>query len=74
MCLDLLKPGQEALVTDMHTGRYLTERLAAFGFVPGTRVYCRYRSPGGQMRAMECRGAVIALRARDLKRIEGEWL
>lgn len=72
--LDGLKTGREAIVTSIQTGEHLRKRLRVFGFVPGTRVCCRYRSPGGQIRAIECRGTVIALRAGDLKQIMGDLL
>lgn len=68
--LDQLSPGCKAVVTGLGVSEALRRRLGDFGFVPGTGVVCRYRSPGGQVTALECRGAVIALRTRDLRRIE----
>ena len=69
MWLDRIGPGKAAMVEDLQVGEILQGRLKDFGFVPGTRVICRYRSPGGQVMAIECRGAVIALRTRDLGKI-----
>lgn len=69
MGLDALRPGAEAVVEQMNVDKDLSCRLMDFGFVPGTRVRCCYRSPGGQVAAIECRGSTIALRTRDLKRI-----
>lgn len=69
MRLDMLRPGTEAVVTNMDVEKALSARLQDFGFVPGTRVRCCYRSPGGQVTAVGCRGSVIALRTRDLKGI-----
>jgi len=67
--LDRLRPGAEAVVTRMDVSEEYRCRLHDFGLVPGTKVCCRYRSPGGQVTALSFRGAVVALRTRDLKRI-----
>ncbi len=48
----------------------LQRRLRDFGFVPGTEVVCRYRSPGGFVTALEFRDTVIAVRRGDLKKIQ----
>lgn len=48
----------------------LQRRLRDFGFVPGTEVVCRYRSPGGFVTALEFRDTVIAMRKCDLKKIQ----
>ena len=69
--LDRLRPGQQAVVTDLGEDAYLKERLMVYGMVPGTTVSCRYRSPDGSVTSLECRGSVIALRTADLKRIWG---
>ena len=66
MGLDQMRLGIQAVVTDIHTAPLLKERLQDFGCVPGTRVVCRYRSPGGFVTAVEVRGTVIALRTEDL--------
>lgn len=67
--LDQVRPGQGATVLKMEVQEALCSRLRDFGMVPGTQVHCCYRSPGGQVTALECRGAVIALRTRDLQKI-----
>lgn len=64
LCLDT-----KAQVVRLDTGEKLTRRLRDFGFVPGTVVSSRYRTPGGSVTAVELRGAVIALRTRELKKI-----
>ena len=69
--LDRLRPGQQAVVTDLGEDAYLKERLMVYGMVPGTTVFCRYRSPDGSVTSLECRGSVIALRTADMKRIWG---
>lgn len=70
MGLNELKPGREAVVIQTDVEESLSRRLEDFGFVPGTRICCCYRNPGGQVTAIECRGSVIALRTCDLKKIQ----
>ena len=67
--LDCLRPGAVGTVTAIHTDLFLTRKLKAFGLVPGTKVRCRYRSPWGDVTALELRGSVIALRTCDLKKL-----
>lgn len=71
MTLDRLKVGCAAVITKIDTDESLENRLRCFGMVPGTQIYCRYRSPGGSVIALECRGSVIALRTRDMEKIWG---
>ena len=70
MQLSKIKLGWPATVEQLQTEDLLVDRLKDFGFVPGTKVRGRYRSPGGQMMAVECRGTVIALRTKDLEKIQ----
>lgn len=70
--LDRLSPGMGATVIHIGTKDALRRRLADFGLVPGTKVQCRYRSPHGDVTAIAFRGAVLALRTRDLGQIAGE--
>lgn len=67
--LDRVRPQMtaEVLKLDVETG--LQRRLWDFGLVPGTKVRCCYRSPGGQVTALEVRGSVLAIRTRDLQSI-----
>ena len=67
--LDCIRPGREAVVTEVNTDAALTRRLKAFGLVPGTNILCRYRCPWGSLTALELRGSVLAVRTRDLKKI-----
>ncbi len=69
MDLSKLAPGESAVVTQIHTEDYLRARLYAFGFIPGTRVSCCYRSPEKKVTALSFRGTVVALRTRDLGKI-----
>lgn len=69
MSLDRLRLGQQGVVTCVDTDVALERRLRTFGLIPGTCVYCRYRTPDGSVTALELRGTVIALRRRDMKHI-----
>lgn len=68
--LDRLRPGNGGVVLHIQGGSGLVNRLKDFGFVPGTRVECLYTGPGGNVRAIACRGSVIALRSRDIGAIQ----
>ena len=67
--LDRLRLNRRAVVTEITVNEELARRLRDFGLIPGTQVCCRYRDPSGRVTALELRGAVIALRTRDLKQI-----
>jgi len=67
--LDRICPGETAVVTKLETADTLARRLRHFGMIPGTKVRCRYRSPGGSVTALELRGTVLALRTCDLRKI-----
>ena len=67
--LDQLKLNLPSVVTQIDGAQELQSRLRDFGLVPGTKVICRYRSPGGKVTALAFRGMVLAMRTRDLKKI-----
>lgn len=67
--LDQIRLHTLVLVTQIAACPELKKRLRAFGLVPGTRVVCRYRSPGGKVTALAFRGMVLAMRTRDLGKI-----
>ena len=67
MGLNQMGLGKLAKVTGVDGS--LGSRLKDFGLVPGTRVCCRYRTPGGKVTAVEFRGTTIALRTRDMQAI-----
>lgn len=67
--LDVIRPGKRAVVLQVNTDAALKKRLRDFGFVPGTVVRCRYRCPWGTVTALELRGATLALRTADLRKI-----
>ena len=71
--LDKLPMGVPATVVHMACPEALRKRLEDFGLIPGTVVLTRYRSPGGGVTALECRGTVLALRTGDLKGVRVQW-
>ncbi len=72
--LDGLMPGMEAVVTGFFCSEQLRQRLADFGMIEGTRVCCRYRSPGGDVSALGLRGTTLAIRRADLAQIAARWI
>ncbi len=69
--LDQLRTDKMAVVTHIGAGQVLKRRFRDFGLVPGTIVRCRYKSPDGSTVALEFRGSIVALRAKDLHHIRG---
>lgn len=69
LALSRLEPRHWATVIRMEVSGELEKRLKDYGMVPGTRVNLCYRSPRGDVSAVEFRGAVLALRTRDLDKI-----
>ena len=59
-----------ATVVSVACDQALTRRLRDFGLIPGTFLRICYRSARGGVTALECRGAVIALRTKDLQNIQ----
>lgn len=68
--LDHLRPGMRAVVVKVDAEDDLKQRLKDFGLVPGTAIRCRCRNPWGDVTALEFRGAVLALRTKDLRKIQ----
>lgn len=58
-------PGDFAVVKEIITDGDMRRRLLDIGLIPGTRVECIGKSPGGDPKAFLIRGAVIAIRAED---------
>ena len=61
-----LPSGIPATVVSLSCDKALERRLRDFGLIPGTTLRVCYRSLHGGVMALECRGAVIALRTDDL--------
>ncbi len=67
--LDTLRPGQRALVLSLEGAGALRRRLRDLGLIENTPVECLGVSPLGDPAAYGIRGAVIALRREDSRRI-----
>ena len=67
--LHLLPLGKSGCVSSVDKNTALHHRLEELGLIPGTQVCCRYRTPGGEVTALEFRGTTIALRTRDMRTI-----
>ena len=68
-CLNDIKPGQTAVIKELHSGGSIRRRLLDIGLTENTVVECIGRGPGGDPTAFLIRGAVIALRRDDCKNI-----
>lgn len=62
-------PGARVVVTEISDTNALKDRLREFGLVQGTKIWCRFLSPAGDLAALELRGTVIAVRLKDLSGI-----
>ena len=69
LTLARLEPGRRGLVFSVEVKGPARRRLLELGFVPGTVVEAIRRSPAGDPTAFGLRGAVVALRAEDGRRI-----
>lgn len=67
--LNDIQPGQKAVIQELRTDGSIHRRLLDIGLVKGTQVECVGRSPGGDPYAFLVRGAVIAIRSEDLRKI-----
>ena len=72
MTLDELRPGERAVVCALNCDRALRLRLRELGLIEGTALRCLGRSPLGDPAAYAVRGAALALRRADSRRIEVE--
>ncbi len=64
-----LRPGEHATVRKLLTQGSMRRRILDLGLIENTDVECISQSPGGDLSAFMIRGAVIAIRAEDLKGI-----
>ncbi len=70
MGLHELAVGQRAIVETLHITGGMRRRLLDIGLVKQTTVECVGKAPSGDPIAFYIRGAVIALRVEDCRRIE----
>ena len=67
--LDEIAPGSKARIDALLPNGGMERRLADLGFCRGETVRCTLVSPLGDPRAYLIRGALIALRSSDAKRV-----
>ena len=67
--LSAIAPGETARVTEIRVEGALRRRLFDLGLIPQTTVSCRFVAPAGSPMAFTVRGAAIALRTRDARKI-----
>lgn len=72
--LGRLRDGQRGLVAKIDEAGAMGRRLRDMGLVRGTQVECLQHSPFGDPAAYLIRGAVIALRQEDSRRVQIELL
>ncbi len=68
-CLASLQAGDAAYVTGIDAACGLHRRLEDIGFTQGARVRCLFAAPCGEPKAYLVRGAVMALRLEDARRV-----
>ena len=68
--LDKLKPNETAFITKININDNYRRRLLYLGFVNGSKITSLYKSPSGNPTAYLIKGAVIAIREEDAKKIE----
>lgn len=69
LSLNDIKPNEKAVVLSVHLEGNLKRRLLDLGLIENTLVECVGKSPAGDPKAYLIRGAVIALRSEDSKKI-----
>lgn len=62
-------PGESAVIASLNLTGSIRRRLLDIGLTPDTCVECLGRSPGGDPAAYLIRGAVIAIRSEDSRKI-----
>lgn len=67
--LSSVPEGRYARVVDLFATGTIRRRLQDIGLITGTQVRCLQKSPSGDPVAYDIRGAVIALRAEDSRKI-----
>lgn len=69
MTLDMINIGQNAIVRELVNDDKMKRRLLDMGLIEGTRIECVAKSPWGDPKAFDLRGAIIALREEDSRNI-----
>lgn len=67
--LDSIMPGEVGYISTLLASGSIRRRLLDLGFVENTEIECVGKSPLGDPKAYLVRGAVIALRSEDSRKI-----
>ena len=67
--LNQIAPGEHAVIHSLKSEGSMRRRLLDIGLIENTEIECLGRSPAGDPSAYLIRGAVIALRAEDSRKI-----
>ena len=70
--LDLLEPGDRALVRGIHADDEFAHRLMELGLTPGTEISIVRRAPFGDPLELVVRGAHFTIRRAEAERIHVE--
>lgn len=65
--LDQLSIGDTMIVKKINNKGTIRRRFLDMGLIPGTKVRCIMKSPGGELVAYMIKGALIAIRTDDSK-------
>lgn len=65
--LDQLSIGDTMIVKKINNKGTIRRRFLDMGLIPGTKVRCIMKSPGGELVAYMIKGALIAIRIDDSK-------
>ena len=69
LTLDKLRSGERGRVTELLSEGSMRRRMIDLGVVEGTEIECVGKSPSGDPSAYLIRGAVIAIRAKDARKV-----
>ena len=69
LTLDSLRVGERGVVTSLLAEGSMRRRMIDLGIVESTEIECVGKSPAGDPSAYLLRGAVIAIRAKDAKKV-----
>lgn len=69
MTLNEINPGEKAIIYSINSNDDIKRRLQDIGLIENTLVECVGKSPAGDPKAYLIRGAVIAIRSDDGKKI-----
>lgn len=66
MQLSQIRQGERVKLLTVPADCAVKQYLTQVGITAGSRLYCRYLSPGGDLAALEAEGIVLAMRRNEL--------